>query len=328
VCLPYDYDPAAKAPTWEKAINRWMVGDPELMDLLQRFAGYILLFDTSQQIAVINVGDGNNGKSVYCFGIEALLGPENVSHLPLEEFGSRFGPYSALGKLANICPEIGEFTKADEAKLKSHISGDTTSYDRKGLPIINAKPTARLLLATNNLPKFTDKSEGTWRRLRIVPWNAKITEQEKVAGMASVEWWQESGELPGMLNLALQGLVKVRSQGFNNPAACAALLETHRQECNTARAFLMENYEAGSQDDKVVCKEIYWAYQQYCHDNGHAYPVANGTFGKEIVKVFNTERKLVRVGKDRDWFYCGIRLKPLPAEGGAAAEKDLKKVSA
>ena len=92
--------------------------------------------------------------------LTALLGEHNVAHVPLELFGQRFQLTMTLGKLANIAAEVGDLDKAAEGVLKAFTAGDRMDFDRKGIPGIEAYPTARLVLATNNRPRFSDRSSG------------------------------------------------------------------------------------------------------------------------------------------------------------------------
>src|SRR5262245_60211733 len=121
---------------------------------------------TDAQRMLCLVGEGANGKSVVLAGLHAMLGQDNVSTVPLEDFGRRFSMAQTLGKLANVCPEVGELDKTAEGTLKAFVSGDRMTFERKCKDGFSARPTARLVLSTNNLPRFVDRSEGVWRRLR------------------------------------------------------------------------------------------------------------------------------------------------------------------
>ena len=81
ICLPYNFDPIADCPRWKNTLVHNLEGDQERMALLQEWAGYLLLPDTSQQKFLVLEGEGANGKSVYMAGLEAMLGTENVSHV-------------------------------------------------------------------------------------------------------------------------------------------------------------------------------------------------------------------------------------------------------
>jgi P4 family phage/plasmid primase-like protien len=221
-CLPFRFDPMADCPKWKSALDLSLGGDPELIDLLQEWFGYNLLPDNAAQRFVVLAGEGNNGKGVVCAALEALLGGDNVCSLGLEAFGQRFALASTLGKLANIVSEVGELDKTAEGILKAFTSGDRMPFDRKGKPLISARPTARLTLATNNPPRFVDKSLGVWRRLILFPLGVQIPPERRVVGMDKPDYWERAGELPGLLNWALAGLMRLRANAgqFTRPAAC------------------------------------------------------------------------------------------------------------
>jgi P4 family phage/plasmid primase-like protien len=214
-CLPYPYDPAADCPRWKAFLERNLEGDAERIMLLQEWFGYCVTPDTSQQKFLLVEGEGANGKSVVCAAQEATLGSDNCSDVPLELFGHRFQLEATLGKLANIASEVGELDKAAEGYLKSFTSGDPMQFERKHKPSFSATPTARLVLATNNRPRFSDKSTGVWRRMILMPFHVKIEDDDpsRVTGMDKPWWWVESGELPGIFKWALDGLRRLIEQG-------------------------------------------------------------------------------------------------------------------
>jgi P4 family phage/plasmid primase-like protien len=268
VYLPYAFDPAARCPRWEKFLQRNLEGDDERIRLLQEWLGYCLLIDTDLQRFLLLEGEGRNGKSVYCAGIAAVLGLRNVSHVPLEAFNQRFALTQTLGKLANIASEVGELDRPAEGILKSFTSGDRMMFDRKCISPVEAMPTARLVLATNNRPRFGDRSDGLWRRMLFVPFRVTIPESERIQGMDKPSWWQASGELPGMLNWALAGLHLLRVAGrFTEPTICREAVEQYKLESNPARLFLRETCRV--QPDALVPKDkLYQAYQRWCRANG------------------------------------------------------------
>jgi P4 family phage/plasmid primase-like protien len=324
VCLPYPFDPAAKALKWTKFLERNFGGDSDRIGLIQEFFGYTLAKTTDCQSALIVHGPGGNGKSVLLAGLRAMLGAGNISTVPLEGFGQRFAMAETLGKLANVCPEVGELDKTCEGVLKSFIGGDSMLFEKKGKDPFTARPTARLVIATNNIPRFVDRSEGIWRRLLIVPMEFVIPASERTPGMDKEEFW--SAELPGILNWALEGLKRLRENHwrFSQPVACQLALEEHRQESDPARLFLLERYEHSPDSEAVPAADIYSHYQLWCAQNGHRNPLNNIAFGKEIGSVFKSAKsKIARVHKtiQRAWF--GLRPvaePPASSSGGGSPE--------
>jgi P4 family phage/plasmid primase-like protien len=268
------------------------------------------------------LGPGKNGKSVLCGGLDALLGLANVCHVHLEDFGRRFALTATLGKLANIASEVGELDRAAEGVLKSFTSGDRMTFDRKNILPVNALPTARLVLATNNHPPFRDRSEGLWRRMLFVPFDVTIQESERIEGLDKPEYWIKWGELPGMLNWALAGLHRLRKNGrFTEPEICRAAVEQYKLDCNSARLFFREECSA-REDGQVGKARLYKAYRQYCARNG-LQVLSNPSFGREVLRQFPMVTEARLGGRDhRLRFYCGIALIAHGADG-AMVEPEL-----
>jgi P4 family phage/plasmid primase-like protien len=292
IYLPYDFDPDADCPRWRSFLSRNLGDDPNKQLLLQQWAGYLLLPDTSYQRFLLMIGEGSNGKSVICKVFTLLLGEENVSSEPLEMFTDKFRLYNTLGKLANITAEVGELDKVAEGLLKAFVVGDNMSFERKYKQAFSAAPTARMMLSTNNMPTFSDKSDGIWRRMLVLPLTVQILEHEIIQGMDKKEYWQEGSELSGILNWALAGLAMLRQQGrFTVPQSCQDALGTARVECNPARRFLLENYQV-ARDGEVLKTELYQKYREWCGSHGH-HPLADIGFGREVRRLF----KSVKDGK-------------------------------
>jgi P4 family phage/plasmid primase-like protien len=306
VCLPFKFDPDGRCDRWDAFLKRNLDGDTAKARLLQQFVGYLLLPDTRHQKFLMMVGEGANGKSVIVAVLHALLGKDNISSVPLELFGERFRLAGTLGKLANIVAEVGELERVAEGQLKAFVVGDPIECERKFKAPFMARPTARLVLATNNPPTFSDKSDGIWRRTLLLRFTVQIPEQEQVAGMDKPEFWQESGELPGIFNWALAGLYELRQRGrFVLSGGCREEVEKLRTDSNPARRFLQEHYEAG--EGFVTCADLYREYKGWCQEHGH-HPLADIGFGKEVARRFPTARRQKRtLPSGRPWTYGGIR---------------------
>jgi P4 family phage/plasmid primase-like protien len=305
--LPYAYDPSAACPQWQAVLERSLSADAELVALMQEWFGYNLLPDTSLQRFVIMVGEGANGKSACCAALTAMLGEQNVSHIPLERFDDRFALTQADGKLANIASEVGEVDRAAEGILKAFTAGDRLTYDRKYRDAYEAAPTARLTLATNSLPRFRDPTNGLWRRLLLIPFATVIPPAERIGGMDRPGWWIKNGELPGILNWALEGLRRLRArQCFTLPAASARALREYRMEANPALAFLHKHCRP-SRDDRVGKLELYRSYCDWCRMNGCSHPLTNVQFGKEVKRQFRDMTNGKTKGIQRHDAYVGLR---------------------
>jgi len=311
--LPYEFHADAKCDAWESFLEKSMEGDADRINRLQEWAGYLLTPDNRHQKFLALEGEGRNGKSVYLAGITAMLGVDNVSNIKLEDLAERFQVRETIGKLANICADANEVDVRSEGFLKSYTAGDRIHTDIKNKDGIAFVPTARLMLAWNNRPRFSDKTDGTWRRILLVTWKYQIKEDEIIHGMDSVEHWENAGELPGIFAWALRGLLRLRENGkFTKSKKCDEMLEEFRKEANPARSFLDEHTEAdppGKENlSRVPCKTLYRIYCEWCRQQGNRFPLGAEFFGKEVIRFWGEKvfRIRPRIGAGREYYYEGI----------------------
>ena len=308
VSLPYGFDPKAQCPLWLNFLNYNLDGDIQRINHLQEWAGYLLLPDTGEQAFMILEGEGANGKSVYSAGIEAMVGSNNCSFVQLELFGDRFSKTQTLGKLVNICGDVGELDRVAEGTLKAFASGNTLFFDRKGIGGLSCTPTARLMMACNNRPHFSDRSEGIWRRMQLVPWLKTVPKDKRVRNMDKAWWWAKSGELPGILNWALIGLYRLREQGgFTETDLMREAIAEYQIETNSAKNFLRSFVERDP-EGVISCRRLYTIYNLWARENGYK-PFSEKQFGKEVKRQFPTsERHRTGPRGARRWSYLGIMI--------------------
>jgi P4 family phage/plasmid primase-like protien len=289
VCLPYDYDPAAPRPRrFLEALDLSLEKDAGRIALLQEWFGYHLLRGTDAQAFMVLYGKGGNGKGMIAAALTAMLGGRrNVSNVSLRSFADKFSLHSTYGKAANISLESEKTSQVAEDILKGYTAGDPVKFERKGKDAIWDLPTAKLTLATNTLPYFTDKSEGVWRRYLVLPLFYKIPHDQKVTRMYLAEYWAESGELPGILNWALEGLVRLarRKFDFALPPVCEAVKDEHRLSCDHEREWLEMHFAYGPGAPPLSTTKVYEAYREWMRANGY-YPVGAWKFSAAVRRVF------------------------------------------
>jgi putative DNA primase/helicase len=284
-----------------------MRGDGERVELLQQWAGYLLTNALKHQKFLLIAGEGGNGKTVFATILEKMVSEENVSHIPLCCFGDRFALHYSLGKMLNSTSESSHgLDELCETMLKSYTSGDRMTFERKFREPISAKPTAKVMISTNQLPNFTDKSNGIWRRMLFVPFDKGVPIDEQNPELVSELFI----ELPGIFNWVYEGLRKLAAEGrFIEPTRCKEAIGEYRRDTNPARVFLEENYIEGFEFDGTPCGEVYQSYVVWCGQNGY-HPLNSSNFGKEVKRAFpGVERTRKRTCGSRDWIYVGLAVR-------------------
>lgn len=299
--LPVVYDPRADCPRFRQSLEEWILDDKAARDLLVEFMGLCLIPDTSLEAALFTIGDGGNGKGRFLHVIEALIGKRNCAGLPLASLRAdrTFMTAGLVGKLVNFCPESELSQDVDEGWIKSLISGDALEVERKGRDPFTFHNTARFIIQTNNPPHINDKTNGWWRRSLIVRFSANFDNATKDTNLDA----KHDAELPGILNLALEGLYRLKARGRFAPSeAMLAELDSYRRECNPLATWRDERLVATEPDFAgrpawVTCADAYADYREWCKENGHQ-PFSRAKFTREL-KRLGVEQGLSRDDQGR-----------------------------
>jgi putative DNA primase/helicase len=224
--LDYEFDPEATRPgRWLDFLAELWPGDPESIETLQEWFGYLLTQDTSLHKILLIVGPPRAGKGVITRVLERLVGPANVAHPGLQDLASPFGLAPLLGKSVAIVHEtrLGRpFDAARAIQRLASISGqDSQTVDRKYQPQLTARLSTRFVMTTNQLPRLPDNAGALASRLVVL----RLTES-----FLGREDAQLTGkllrELPGILLWALEGWCRLQERGaFLQPESGIELRE-------------------------------------------------------------------------------------------------------
>ena len=129
---------------------------------------------------IIAYGDGRNGKSTFWNAISRVLGlySGNISADTLTVGCRRnIKPEMAevKGKRLLIAAEMQEGARLNDSTVKQLCSTDDVFAEKKYKDPFSFKPCHTLVLYTNHLPRVSASDDGIWRRLIVIPFNAKIT---------------------------------------------------------------------------------------------------------------------------------------------------------
>lgn len=287
--LPFEYNPKATAPLFDKFLNR-VLPDKDCQLILSEFIGWLFITGFKQEKALILYGTGANGKSV-CFEIiSALLGAENVSNYTMSNLCEENGYYRAMlvNKLLNYSSEIGG-NRTNPDTIKQLISGEPLSCRLPyGEPFILESGYAKLMFNANTLPKDTEQTNAYFRRFLIIPFTQTIPEAEQDKNLAQRII---DSELSGIFNWVLAGLDRLlKNQKFTNSEVVNETLKSYRLQSDTVQMFLSDENYVKSETTNTQQKELFTLYRSYCYENGYK-SVGNKTFGERCRAIgYNIDR--------------------------------------
>ncbi|MGX8705540.1 MAG: DNA primase family protein, partial [bacterium] len=256
---------------WDAALNTFFRGDPELIHYVQMVAGMIAVGKVFVEALIIAYGDGRNGKSTFWNSLAHVLGTYsgNISADALTVGCKRnVKPElaEAKGKRMLIASELEEGTRLSTSIVKQLCSIDDMTAEKKYKDPFTFEPTHTTVLYTNHLPKIGAKDAGIWRRLIVIPFDAKIEGKSDIKNYTDYLVRNAGGAI---LSWIIEGAAEVIRQDFKIPLPECVQRATsrYRDENDWLGHFLSERCEIG---DGLQAKsgELYTAYRNYCSETG------------------------------------------------------------
>ncbi|MFD1378623.1 DNA primase family protein [Fodinicurvata halophila] len=306
-----DYDAEAPEPReWLKFINQLWPNDEQSIAALQDLFGYYLSPDTSQQKIGLIVGPKRSGKGTLARVLTGLLGQGNVVAPTLASLATNFGLAPLIGKSLAIIGDARLSARVDQASIAERllsISGeDVQTIDRKYLPPWTGRMPVRFLVMTNELPRLADASGALASRFVVLTMERSFYGQED-RGLGA----RLLGELPGILNWARQGYLRLRDRGyFMQPESAREAISELEELGSPMGAFVEQKCETGT-GLQCTPEELFNAWRQWCEANGRKEPGTLQTFGRDL-RAAVPSLSVSRRGADgaRKRLYEGIDLAP------------------
>lgn len=267
--LPFKYEPQAKAPLFERYLNR-VLPDPERQRVLAEYLGFVFIKHRSNALkeekALILYGTGANGKSVFFEVVTAMFGRQNVSNYSLQSLTEEKGFYRAKisNKLVNYASEING--KLETSLFKAMVSGEPVEACLKYGQPFTMDDYAKFIFNCNELPKDVEHTNAYFRRFLIIPFDITIPEheQDKNLHVKIID-----NELSGVFNWVLQGLNRLLEQKrFSNCEAAQQAVEQYKIESDSVQMFLNENEYKVSATNETPLKDLFNEYRNYCIESG------------------------------------------------------------
>lgn len=276
--IPHAWNPAARCPQIEKFLTEVLPEDA--IEFVLDLIGYALLSANPLRVAVLLLGPGRNGKSVLLAVILRLLGPENVSAIPLQALTEhRFAPAELFGKLANICGDLDARAVRQSDTFKMLTGGDPMIAERKYRDPFMFRPFALPIFSANEPPLSSDQTEAWFDRWLIVPMERRITEDQIDPHLIAKLTTQS--ELEGLLMLAVEGLRRVMARGrFELPSSVVSARSQYRERLDSVAGFLAEECELHG-EAWTPRPQLYKAYRNWAMDGGRL-PVSVATFNDHV----------------------------------------------
>jgi putative DNA primase/helicase len=262
-----DYDSTAACPLFDGFLNRIMSNNVELVSFVRRAIGYSLTGSIKEQCFFIAYGSGQNGKTTFFEPVRKLLGDyaktADSSLLLIKNGNSIRNDVARLAGARFVSTSETEAGRIlAEALVKQLTGGDTITSRFLYREFFEFTSQFKVFLVTNHRPQVRGVDNAIWRRIRLIPFDVTIPDEELDKDLGE----KLLGELPGILAWAVRGCLEWQEKGLGMPPEVSAATEAYRQESDLLGAFI-EDCCVQKPDNKIPVATLYYAYQQWCKHN-------------------------------------------------------------
>lgn len=274
-------------------VDKWFLsianGDEEIVKLLWEIVNEAVNPNHTREKMAILYGEGNNGKGTFQAMLTNLIGIENISTLTPHDFSGEFKLEMLQGKVCNIGDDISNKYLDDVSNLMSIVTGDPVAVNRKGKSVITARFKLLNIFSANKLPKVRNKSQGAYRRLLIIPFNADFNGQVQDRRIKE-EYLKNKIILEYILYKALH----LDFEKFSTTKATDEMLEEYKEDNDYLYSFAKDWYVHRKlpEVERVPLPLVKIEFNNYLETNSYDYKIT-GSFGKDLAVHLNNIYKEV-----------------------------------
>jgi putative DNA primase/helicase len=302
--LAVKYDPNADCPRFREFVNNRVAEGHK--DKLQEFVGYTAFhpWEMPYHKALMIVGPTATGKSTFLNVLTALLGEENVSHLSIQQLANdEYALAQADGTFANISNDLDASIVKNLGQFKHIAAGEPVEANQKYKPYRTVRMTQKQIYAANRVPEVKDEDDAFYRRWLHVQFPETIPREERKERFED----ELKGELPGILNWALEGYARLMENGgFTNELSLEEKRNLWKAYGNSIDRFVGEQTERVSGAD-IPKDELYAAYERFCEEQGLP-TKPKQTFTKHLKRDYGVDTSRPNLNGEQVRCYRGLHL--------------------
>jgi putative DNA primase/helicase len=264
--LPVRYDKNADCPNIKTFLSE--VLEQDQIPIAQEMTGYCLLKELPIHTSFVLLGLGANGKSTFMKLLDAFLGPENCSHVTLQQLcEGKFELAELYGKLANICDDLPGDALKSVGNFKNLTGNAPIMAQFKHKNPFSFLNVAKLFWACNKLPAASEDTIAYYRRFIILMFNRYFLGAH--ADTRKIDKLTTPNELSGLLNYALEGLERLLKRGqFSSSETVEETRQQYIRTADSCQSFIEESTEIDTEPNAIIADEtFYTAYVNFCNKN-------------------------------------------------------------
>jgi putative DNA primase/helicase len=206
------------APIWRQFLETVTNGSDDLIEFLQRFAGYSLTGETREQCLAFLYGTGQNGKGVFITTLAKILGDYAATadaDVFMESDQQRHPTEMARLRGARLVTvdETDGTKRWNEKRIKRITGGGKIEARFMRQDDFEYMPQFKLLLAGNHKPQLRGVGKAIQRRIHLVPFTVTIPDHSRDNKLTQ----KLEAEYPQILRWMIEGCAMWQASGLNPP---------------------------------------------------------------------------------------------------------------
>ncbi len=259
--LPIDYNPKARCSMFARFLKTSL--DPhDVITVVEGMANILTLNRKNEEISMMWIGDGSNGKTRMLNIIIGVIGSNNCSHVSIHDMNNdRFAISQLNGKLVNTYADISNKELNNLGKFKQLVSGDPISAQKKGKDHFELNSFAKMFFSANEMPNIIDNSDGAFRRIYIIKWKNQF-----LPGSGRIDNFDRiilDSEKSGIFNMMLENYKAMQKNGFRYKQNIGEVREIIKKESDKLLEYIQECY-VKDPNGCITKDEWFESYQKYC----------------------------------------------------------------
>lgn len=309
--VPVEYDKNATAPRWEQFLQEIFVTeegqtDHDVIRFMQKAIGYSLSGDTSEEVIFFLTGTGGNGKSKFVEAIQGVLG-DYASQTNADTFIKKKHDNAINNDIARLdgvrfvsAMESEQGEQLAESLVKQLTGGDKIAARFLRKEFFEFRPAFKIFFSTNHKPIIKGTDEGIWRRIRIIPFNARFSGKNRDTNLSK----KLEKEKAGILSWAVEGFKLWQKEGLIPPQSIDQATKEYRDDMDIIKPFIDE-YCIVDESSQELAKILYSAYSWFGSKSGDITVKHN----KAFYRLLESQGYRLVVGYGNKRYVKGLKLK-------------------
>ena len=277
---PVSYDPLASCDKFVDVINKCCDGDVELVEYIQKQFGKTIAGDVSDDNFHILGERPRTGKGTIMTALFHMLGAgvdgyakkaqgETFAAIKNRNGSSSSGDRMRLkGARLILTTETNDGLELDAAFIKEATGGDpiTARFNYKDDEQFYI--TGKIFMTTNHFPTISDPSIFGSGRVRVIPFNHQLPENEQDTSIRN-KVMKDPRVLSGLLNWCIEGYKACMAHGCAVPDAVKDATSDYMRRMDVVSLYIDERLEP-CDNSKVKATAIYADYAAWSASSHHA----------------------------------------------------------